>query len=792
MGWRRVVTAVCLQVRLDSARLPEKALITIEDMTIIEHAMRALCEVHGDLFLLLTTEECLERLKPLAAKWGFKIFCGPKDDVLLRFVQAADAYNIGTIIRATGDNPLVSASIANEVLDEHFLLGVDYSNWTDAPLGTGVEIVEARVLKQALKETDNKYDHEHVTPWIYKNPGVFSLNIHQVPRKYLLKDKVSLDTPEDLKKIKEIYSCIYKKRPVLIEELVEYLKQDILLIPSTGEGNGTGHFKRMMSLSGRLEGNVFLYIDEAHRKRLEPLLHDFDKHQITSSLTGLERYKKIIVDTRSIDECLYNNSLKDNNCIAIDEGGPYRDKIPYLIDILPLPHKFSLPNIRSISFLELPSEQKAEKNGKILVTFGGEDPSGLTEKFCNLIMSRYKYLIPELHILLGPLYTGTEPDSRFTVLRNIPNLRDLLPFYCGLICSFGITAYEASSLEIPVFLINPSDYHEDLSRISGFFSAGNRWEMSDKIQAFIENPSTVEVVKLPKEEISLAEHINSLDLSVNSCPVCSGTPFTVISRYKYKTYVRCDQCRMIYMLNFSKNKVSYNKEYFFNQYENQYGKTYLDDFEQIAQLAQQRLDIITERKKKDLSLLDIGCAYGPFLKKSQENGLIPYGTDISSDAAAYVQNELGFPVSAVRFEDFAIPRSWHMEKFDVITMWYVIEHFTDLSVILKKVNTLLAPGGIFAFSTPSGSGVSAKKNLIDFLFQSPDDHYTIWEPANSQKILDLYGFKIFRKRITGHHPERFPSFLVKRKIGRFFLTMASRIKRLGDTFEIYAVKVSEL
>jgi hypothetical protein len=58
------------------------------------------------------------------------------------------------------------------------------------------------------------------------------------------------------------------------------------------------------------------------------------------------------------------------------------------------------------------------------------------------------------------------------------------------------------------------------------------------------------------------------------------------------------------------------------------------------------------------------------------------------------------------------------------------------------VNSLLEIGGLFTFSTPNASGISSKNNLINFLSKSPDDHYTIWKPENSQTILKIYGFKM--------------------------------------------------
>lgn len=220
------MTALCLQVRLDSSRLPEKALRKIEDFTLVEHAMRALRGIHADCFLLLTTVECVGRLEPLAKNCGFTVFAGPKEDVLLRFLQAAEKFNITTIIRATGDNPLVSASMANKVLEEHKSLPVEYTNWTGAPLGTGIEIVETEALKSAMMQTGRDYDHEHVTPWIYNNPALFHLNIKEVPEEYRNSSKVSVDTEDDLKKMEKIFKALYRGKPIELEDLMNYLKRE--------------------------------------------------------------------------------------------------------------------------------------------------------------------------------------------------------------------------------------------------------------------------------------------------------------------------------------------------------------------------------------------------------------------------------------------------------------------------------------------------------------------------------------------------------------------------------------
>ena len=193
------------------------------------------------------------------------------------------------------------------------------------------------------------------------------------------------------------------------------------------------------------------------------------------------------------------------------------------------------------------------------------------------------------------------------------------------------------------------------------------------------------------------------------------------------------------------------------------------------------------------NIFDIGCAYGPFLAAATESGFNPFGTDISEDAIAYVQKKLKYPAVCSAFPDIDTAEEFGIAQFDVVTMWYVIEHFKDLGSVLRKVSALVKKGGIFAFSTPSGEGISAVSDKDHFYEISPTDHYTIWEPSRADEIMKLFGFKVERIVSTGHHPERFPS--VKKngtKPGSLkwkLIEAQSHAKRLGDTVEIYCRKI---
>ena len=151
-----------------------------------------------------------------------------------------------------------------------------------------------------------------------------------------------------------------------------------------------------------------------------------------------------------------------------------------------------------------------------------------------------------------------------------------------------------------------------------------------------------------------------------------------------------------------------------------------------------------------------------------------------------------FPAVCANFPEFNAGTEFGINKFDAVTMWFVIEHFSNLKEVLSSVSNILKEGGVFAFSTPSGSGVSARYNRKSFFELSPSDHYTIWEPEKVSKILKKFGFSVVKIVSTGIHPERYP-FVKKHNVQKEsfmfkLFELHSKLFSLGDTFEIYAIK----
>lgn len=225
MGGSRGVTGVILQVRLDSSRLPAKALLDLQGKTVVQHAMAALRKVSSaECFILATDPGSAEFFSQKAEVEGFEIFIGPKEDVLRRYADAARHYGLDLVVRATGDNPLVSWEIAEETLSLQRLSGADYAACTEAPLGTGVEVVAVPALLTADKYAKDPYEREHVCPFLYRRPEQFKISVSPLRKSRRFPEgKVTLDTLDDYRYIAGIFRELYAGTPIGIDVLVSYL-----------------------------------------------------------------------------------------------------------------------------------------------------------------------------------------------------------------------------------------------------------------------------------------------------------------------------------------------------------------------------------------------------------------------------------------------------------------------------------------------------------------------------------------------------------------------------------------
>lgn len=219
------MTAVILQARLGSTRLPRKALLPIAGISMIEHVMRALHAVGADAHILAVDPPSADELREPALRWGFDMFVGHPTDMLDRYLAAAEQFDVSRIIRATGDNPLVSSMYADRLLAEHGRAGADFSAYVGLPLGTGVEVIETAALRAAAAADPSAYEREHAGPAVHQHADRFSIHRPTVSREHHLPDaRVTVDTREDYDHVCRIFDALFQGYPIGIEQLVDYLR----------------------------------------------------------------------------------------------------------------------------------------------------------------------------------------------------------------------------------------------------------------------------------------------------------------------------------------------------------------------------------------------------------------------------------------------------------------------------------------------------------------------------------------------------------------------------------------
>jgi spore coat polysaccharide biosynthesis protein SpsF len=187
--------------------------------------MRALRTVPADVHALLTDETSAEALRAEASAERCEVFVGPAEDVLARYCGAARRYSVDRIIRATGDNPFTSPALAASICAVHVAHGADLSHYLGNPWGTGVEVIESRVLFDAEREAVQSEEREHITTWHYRHRERHVILEPSAPEDCLFPEaNVSIDTSEDYARVEHLFSSLYDGRPIEADALVRFLR----------------------------------------------------------------------------------------------------------------------------------------------------------------------------------------------------------------------------------------------------------------------------------------------------------------------------------------------------------------------------------------------------------------------------------------------------------------------------------------------------------------------------------------------------------------------------------------
>ncbi len=214
-----------IQARSTSTRLPKKCFEPLGNKRLLDHVIDA-CDRSAKYSNMSTHRSnyttAVALLIPYydVIKTAFsskiEIIEGPEYDVLTRFGIAQKKYNADYICRITGDCPLIPPY----VISKHISLAVhekyDYLSNVDEQArlsldGIDCEVMSKKMLEWLDQNSKDPFHREHVTILARETPPDWAKRGFTASFFDLSKIKLSVDTKEDLDRVREEYDRVGKK-----------------------------------------------------------------------------------------------------------------------------------------------------------------------------------------------------------------------------------------------------------------------------------------------------------------------------------------------------------------------------------------------------------------------------------------------------------------------------------------------------------------------------------------------------------------------------------------------------
>ena len=398
------------------------------------------------------------------------------------------------------------------------------------------------------------------------------------------------------------------------------INKKICIITDINGIYGFGHFTRMKFIANKLQ-DFYDFIFSSINNESEM----FFQSNLNIETCKFDEIKKIhpyliIVDSREVDKKYIKRLKRISPIIIVDSVGEERNFADIVIEMLPNLDDSDLVNIKPFSTTVLNSniKPKYDSEAPILVYLG----------FNNDLKNKAFEIISKIENKKFVFIEAQNESENMISKKFSPNIFENP--YSAVITYFGLTAFECIEAGIPVLLLSPTKYHNNLGEKCrdiffnlGFFEDINIEEAFNKINNFLfdfnlqneykENSKNIDTKKSTERIKIIIDNIE--DFQSIECDFCKSKNIEIKNRNTESNLYKCKKCNSLFRKFFFPISTDYSSKYFIENYKNQYGKTYEEDEENLKALAKSRLETIKNIKPTG-KILDLGSAMGFFLKEA--------------------------------------------------------------------------------------------------------------------------------------------------------------------------------
>ncbi len=235
-----------------------------------------------------------------------------------------------------------------------------------------------------------------------------------------------------------------------------------------------------------------------------------------------------------------------------------------------------------------------------------------------------------------------------------------------------------------------------------------------------------------------------------TCPICNyheKNPFLEVWDHQQNeqfSVVKCSECGLVSLDELPSPALL--EKYYADSYHYQIkekGFVHFLESNLNQAMHQKHLKMIERKTGKMFSgrkLLDLGCGSGYFLKFAKLRGWEVYGVEMSNYAADIARKQ-GISVSTKSVTE----ANFLSEEFDVITMFNVLEHMTNLNEVMANNYRWLKPGGLLVVEVPNVN--SMQRNIFggNWVHWDVPRHIFHFSPETLRKLAEKNGFKVIEE-----------------------------------------------